>query len=174
VIVRRSDYLESLAEGVRDDRLVAWLAGRGRRTVYTPDTSISASPPPVLAEHLRSTLREARARGGAARVTRGSSMSAATAISLVPLGLALVALGLVVAGGPWTTVGVAILAGYGALLVLSAALAAVRFRSAALGALMPFVLVATQLAYVGGFVSGLVAGTSRRGSSARPANDLDA
>jgi glycosyltransferase involved in cell wall biosynthesis len=174
VVVRRQDYLESLAEGVGDDGLVAWLAGRGRRTIYTPDTSISASPPPVLGAHLRSTLRQARARGGVARATRGSSMSVATAMSVAPLGLALVAFGLVLAG-TWTTVAVAVLAGYGALLILSAALAALRFSSPALGALMPFVLVATQAAYVGGFVSGLVAGgTGRPASSTRPANDLDA
>jgi glycosyltransferase involved in cell wall biosynthesis len=173
VVVRRQDYLESLAEGVGDDRLVAWLAGRGRKTVYTPDTSISASPPPILGEHLRSTLRQARSRGGVARATRGSSMSAATAMSVAPFGLALVALGLIVVGSTWTTVAIAMLAGYGALLVFSAALAAVRFRSPGLGALMPFVLVATQAAYVGGFVSGLVSGTSRQVSSTRPTNDLD-
>ena len=103
-------------------------------------------------------------------------MSGATAMSVAPFVLALAALALVVAGSPWTTAGVAILVAYVALLVFSAALAAVRFRSPAVGLLMPFVLVATQAAYVGGFLAGLVGGPDGRRvgtSGSIAADDLD-
>src|SRR5262249_19172182 len=92
IVVRRPDYLAALEAGVRDDDLVAWLAERGRKTICTPDTYTAAPPPPIVMPHLRATTRQARLRGSAARATRGSSLSAATALSAVPLAAAVVAL----------------------------------------------------------------------------------
>src|SRR5919198_1258901 len=48
VVLRREDHLAALAAGVEDEELVAWLAGRGRRTIYTPDTSLAAEPAPLV------------------------------------------------------------------------------------------------------------------------------
>ena len=70
-IVRREDYAAALDEAVDDEHLVAWLAQRGRKTVYTPDTSISEVPAPLFSSHLRGTWRHACARGAAARRSRG-------------------------------------------------------------------------------------------------------
>ena len=83
VVVRRDDYLAALEEGVDSDHLVAWLAERGRETVYTPDASVSSAPPPVFGPHVRATLRHARARGEAARRTRGGSVGGSTVLGTV-------------------------------------------------------------------------------------------
>ena len=84
VVARRADYLEAAAAGVGDEEFVAWLAWRGKRTVYTPDTSLSAVPAPLVRPHLAGVVHHARARGRAARRTQGRSLSAATALSLAP------------------------------------------------------------------------------------------
>ncbi len=155
IVVRRRDYLDALDADVRDDDLVAWLAERGRTTIYTPDTSISAVPPPILKPHLRATVRQARSRGSAARTTRGSSISRATALSVTPLLAAVAAVGLVLTGGTSRTIGLVILGVYGIGLALTALFAALRFRSISVGLLTPVVVVVTQGAYVAGFARGL-------------------
>jgi hypothetical protein len=157
-VVRRADYVAALDSGIGPEQLVAWLAERGLKTVYTPDTSTSEPPAPILEPHLRNTFVRARVRGAVARATRGSSMSMATALSLAPLGLALGAILLVLAGGAWRTAGVVILLAFAAVLTWTAALAALRFRSLLVGLLVPGVVVVTQATYVAGFASGLLGG----------------
>src|SRR5439155_9555689 len=155
IIVRRTDLEAALAGGTGLDTLVAWLAERGRRTVYTPDTSIAAPPPPVLRPHLAATYAHAKARGIAARRARGASVSAATTLSLIPAACALAGVVLVAVGaGATRTGGIALVAAYGAAVVASAVLAALRFRSARVGLLAAPTLVATQGAYVAGFLHG--------------------
>jgi glycosyltransferase involved in cell wall biosynthesis len=157
VIVRAVDYASARAAGVDGEQLVAWLAERSRETVYTPDTSVSVVPDPVFGPHLRGTVRHARARGSAARASGGSSLSAATALSLLPAGLAVVGGALAVAGtGAARDVGIGLLGGYATLVLSSGVLAAVRFRSPGVGALAVPSLAATHGAYVGGFVQGLI------------------
>jgi glycosyltransferase involved in cell wall biosynthesis len=164
VVVRRDDYVESLRMGVQPEELVSWLAARRRTTIYTPDTAISAAPPPIFAPHLRATIRQARSRGAVARATRGSSLSVATALSVVPLGAALAAIGLVFAGGTAETVGLVVLGAYVVALASSGAFAALRLRSIAVGALTPVVVVLTQGAYVAGFARGLLDSKAMRRS----------
>jgi glycosyltransferase involved in cell wall biosynthesis len=156
VVVRRSDYLDALDAHVPDGDLVSWLAARGRTAIYTPDTSISAAPPPVLVPHLWATIRQARSRGSTARATHGSSLSVATAFSVGPFVAALAAVVLVALGGTARTVGFVVLAAYGIGLVVTSALAALRFRSLAVGVLTPGAVVLTQCAYVAGFARGLL------------------
>jgi hypothetical protein len=155
VVVRRTDLVEAEAAGVETDSLVAWLAERGRRTLYTPDSSVSMIPPPVFGPHLRETIRHARARGAAARRSRGSSLSVATLLSLLP---ALCAVAGIVLLATKSDLGLVLIAVYLGVLCVSALLAAVRFRSAASGLLTAPALAATQAAYVVGFVQGLVRG----------------
>jgi hypothetical protein len=157
VVVRRSEYLEALDQGIDHEQLVPWLGAHGRKTVYTPDTSISASPVPFAGPHLRDTVGHARARGRAARVTRGRSVSAGTAFSFALLAMALVATVLVVVGGdPWRAVGWMLILLYVAMLGVSGLLAGLHFRSLVVGVLMPFAVGATQAAYAVGFAQGLV------------------
>jgi len=158
VVARRGDYLDALDSGVDDERLVAWLAQRGRRTIYTPDTSLAAAPAPMIGPHLAATFGHARARGAAARHSRGGSLSLATAVSLAPTMAAVVGAVLLVAGVHLGTVGAALVLAYAAALAASGLHASLRFRSFAVGLLQPPAVVASQAAYMVGFVRGLTRG----------------
>lgn len=155
-VVRRDDFLEARRAGAGAE-IVGWLAERGRKTVYTPDTMVSAPPPPLFGPHLSATFAHAAARGSAARRTRGRSVSSATMLSLVPTAGALAGL-LLASLGPREvrTTGVALVAVYGVAVAASAGFATARYRSLEVGALTAPALVATQGAYVAGFVRGLV------------------
>jgi hypothetical protein len=165
IVVRRAEYLEASAAGVDDEELVAWLSSRGKRTIYTPDTSLSAVPAPLVRPHLAGVVRHARARGRAARRTHGRSLSRATALSLAPALAAVAGAVLLVAGGALQRVGVALVLAYAAALLLSGAHAALRFRSAIVGALEPAAVVTSQAAYLVGFALGLRSSSVRRSPS---------
>jgi glycosyltransferase involved in cell wall biosynthesis len=156
VVIRGADYSAALGASIDREEWVAWLASRGRATVYTPDTSVSAPPPPVIGPHMVGTLRHARARGRVARRTRGRSLSRATALSLAPGAAALLGCVLVFAAGDLHSVGLALLLGYAAVLAASGVHAAVRFHSLLVGILQPLAVVASQFAYAYGFVRGLM------------------
>jgi Glycosyl transferase family 2 len=157
VVARRSDYLAALDAGVGVERFVAWLHERGRLTIYTPDASVSAVPPPVFGPHLRGTLEHARARGAVARRGRGSTLSAATALSLLPPACAVLGLVLLFATrGVARDAGALLVLAYAACLAGSALLAAARFRSLRAGALVVPALLATQAVYVAGFLRGFL------------------
>jgi glycosyltransferase involved in cell wall biosynthesis len=158
VVARRGDYLGALDAGVDDEELVAWLALNGRRTIYTPDTSLAATPAPMIGPHLAATFRHARARGAAARHSRGRSLSLATAASLAPTVAAAVGAVLLAAGVHLGTVGAALVLAYAAALAASGLHASLRFRSLAVGVLQPPAVVASQAAYMAGFVRGLTRG----------------
>ena len=155
IVVRRGDYLAAVDAGVDDEELVVWLAGRGRGTIYTPDTSLAAEPAPLVGPHLRGVLRHARARGRAARRTHARSLSGSTALSLAPALAAIVGCLLLVVGGTFRTVGLALVLAYAAALVFSGIHAAVRFGSLLVGALEPPAVVVSQAAYLLGFGAGL-------------------
>jgi glycosyltransferase involved in cell wall biosynthesis len=158
-IVRRGDFLAAAEAGVDDADLVGWLAEQGKRTVYTPDTMIAAPPAPLFSPHLRSTFRHASARGAAALRTRGASVSKASTLSLVPAACALLGVVLLAFGSAGAArVGAVLVVAYGAIVIGSAALAAARFRSVAVGALAAPALVLTQGAYVAGFLRGIARG----------------
>jgi glycosyltransferase involved in cell wall biosynthesis len=153
VVVRRADYLSALAAGIGDEDLVAWLAMRGRQTIYTPDTSFAAPPPRLVRPHLFSTYCYGRARGRAARRTRGTSLSGATALSFAPTAAGILGIVLLIAGRQ--TAGLVLLLAYAAALVASGIHAAIRFRSLTVAALEPPAVVASQGAYLLGFIRGL-------------------
>jgi glycosyltransferase involved in cell wall biosynthesis len=155
VVARRADYLEAAAAAVGDEEFVAWLAWRGKRTVYTPDTSLSAVPAPLVRPHLAGVMRHARARGRAARRTQGRSLSGATALSLAPAFAAVAGAVLLVADGALERVGLVLVLAYAAALLLSGMHAALRFRSVIVGLLEPPAVAASQAAYLVGFALGL-------------------
>jgi hypothetical protein len=160
VVIRREDLRRALAAGLHPDELVSWLAENGRRTVYTPDTSVAAAPSPLWRPHIAATVRHGKARGQRARRTLGGSLSAATALSLLPLACAASGLILLAAGsGAARVAGAVLVAIYFAPLVVSAVLAAARFRSPPIGLLFIPSAIATQAAYVMGFVRGLARST---------------
>jgi glycosyltransferase involved in cell wall biosynthesis len=167
IVLRRADYLAAAAAGAEDERRVAWLAEQGRRTIYTPDASISAQPPPIVRPHLTGTFRHARARGAAARRSRGASLSGATALSLAPAAAAAAGVVLVLVGGSARTAGFVLLLAYAGALAASGIHAAARFRSLAVGLLQPFVVVGSQAVYLGGFARGLMERPRTRRQEAR-------
>lgn len=158
VVARRADYVEASAAGAAEGELVAWLAERGRRTVYTPDTSLALAAAPLVRPHLAASARHGRERGVAARRTRGRSLSLATAASLAPALAALSGVAFLLAGGGLRTVGLVLVLGCAAALALSGLHAALRFRSLPVGLLEPPTVVASQVAYLAGFVRGLARG----------------
>jgi hypothetical protein len=156
-LVRRSDYVAALEHGVGHERLVAWLEKRGRRTIYTPDSMVSAAPPPLVGPHVRAAARHATSRGAAARASRGASLSAATALSVAPAACAVVGLGLLRSDEAASRrVGIGMVACYAVAVAASAAVAGRRFRSPLVGALTAPALVLTHAAYATGFVRGLL------------------
>jgi hypothetical protein len=162
VVVRRADYIDALDAAVDHDELVAWLASRGKRTIYTPDASTSAPPSPLVRPHLSGVMRHASARARAARRTQGRSLSLATALSLAPAIAAIVGALFLVGGGTLQRIGLVLVLAYGAALLLSGVHAAVRFRSIAVGLLEPPAVVASQVAYLVGFGAGLKSSLARR------------
>ena len=153
IVMRKADHAAVLAAGIEREEWVAWLAAQGRRTIYTPDTSVSALPPPLVRPHLAGTFRHARARGRAARRTRGRSISLATALSLAPALAAVAGCALLIAGVP--TIGLVLVLVYAAALVASGLHAALRFRSLSVGAVEPLAVIVSQAVYLAGFVQGL-------------------
>jgi hypothetical protein len=162
IVARRADYVEAAAAGVDDEELVAWFSSRGKRTVYTPDTSLSAAPPPLVGPHLAGVVRHARARGRAARRTQGRSLSRATALSLAPVLAGIVGAVLLVAGGVLRPLGLALVLAYAAALLLSGIHAALRFRSVVVGLLQPAAVLGSQVAYLAGFALGLRSSSASR------------
>jgi glycosyltransferase involved in cell wall biosynthesis len=156
VVVRRKDLAAAAEAGVDNEQLVAWLAAQGRLTIYTPDTSLSASPLPLLRPHLAGTVRHARARAHAARRTHARSLSVATALSLVPVLAGCTGLLLFAVGGRVRPLGVVLVLVYAGALALSGVHAAARFRSLAVGVLEPPAVVLSQFAYLYGFGRGLL------------------
>jgi len=163
VVVRRADYVEALELGIPGDRLVAWLAGRGKRTIYTPDTSVSLSPPPLVGPHLTATEAYARTRGAVARASRGTSLSGSTAISVGPFAGALAGVLLLLAGERARRAGSVLVLAYAGTLAFSGLHAALRFRSLTVALLHPPAVIATHAAYLYGFVRGLLGRTSTPG-----------
>ena len=82
-------------------------------------------------------------------------MSGATALSLLPPSAALAGAALVLAEGVAYPLGLALLVAYAAALGISGIHAAARFRSLTIGVLEPPAVVASQAAYVCGFVRGI-------------------
>lgn len=156
VVMRRADYISASREGVDDEQLVSWLSERGKQTIYTPDTSVSASPPALVRPHLAATIRHARARGAAARRTRGGSLSGASALSLAPAAAAVLGGTFLLVGGSLRDVGLGLLLAYAIALAVSGVHAAARFHSLLLGLLQPPAVVVSQGAYLVGFLRGLI------------------
>jgi glycosyltransferase involved in cell wall biosynthesis len=160
IVVRSTDLQDALDAGAGWEGLIAWFAERGRRTIYTPDSSVAASPPPLLRPHLGATYVHAKARGAIARQTHGASLSAATTLSLLPAASAAAGLALLaVPSSDSRAVGAGLVGAYAAAVVISTGLAAIRFRSPRVGLLAAPALVATQATYVAGFLHGF----ARRG-----------
>ena len=153
MVIRRGDYLDALAAGVSDERVVVWLTARGREVVYTPETMVVVTPPPVFGAHLRSVAGYARSRGDSARFTRGRTLGATRAVTLLPFALAVAGLPLLVAHGT-RMLGLVFELVYVAAVLFGAVTGALRFHSARVGLLAAPAFVASHIVYVVAFILG--------------------
>jgi hypothetical protein len=155
VVVRRDDLLALDADRAHPNRLCSALTERGRKVLYTPETVVVVLRPPLFRPHLREIVAAGLARGEA---IRAHGIGGTTAASLLPLAL----LVLIVAGWPLAFAGEALRdfwlaawAVYLAAVVLSGALAALRFRSLRVGVLAAVGLVAVHVTYAIAVVRGV-------------------
>lgn len=158
LVVRRADYAAAGGPEVAPEQLCERLVERGRRVLYTPETVVVAPRPPLVRPHFREVISYARGRAASVRRRglRGLRPSTIAQLALLPVLAGAVAL--VAAGGAGRVAGIAVLAAYAAAVVLSAAIAALRFRSAAVGLATAAFLPPTHAAYALAFVRGFVRG----------------
>jgi glycosyltransferase involved in cell wall biosynthesis len=155
VVVRRADYLDALESSVPGEQLVAWLTERGRQVVYTPETVVVAPPVPLVVPYLRRIARHARSRGLVARRTRGRSVGLGSILSFAPVVAVGAGIPLAMLGDGWLGwAGTAAALAYGGSIMGSSALAALRYRSPAVGAFAVPGFVATHVVYVASFLIG--------------------
>ena len=156
VVVKRKDFLAAAEAGLAADRLCEELDRRGKSVVYTPETMVVARRPGGIAEHLRGVARSAAGAAGVVR-RRGLSALHGSTVASVLLVPGLAAAGWLAAQeGGERTAGIVLLGAYGLAILGSAAVAAFRFRSPAVGVLAAAILPPTQLTYAFAFLSGLV------------------
>jgi glycosyltransferase involved in cell wall biosynthesis len=147
VVVRRDDLLALDADSIHPHKLCAALNERGRKVLYTPESVVVAPRPPLFGPHLAEVRAAGRARGEA---IRAHGLRGVTPASLPPLALlAFLVLGwpLAVAGGDWLDLWLALWAVYGAAVLISGSLAALRFQSLRVGLLAMVGIVAVHVTY---------------------------
>ncbi len=139
------------------DRMVSELTAAGNRVLYTPETVVVAESPPLFRPHLAATFRYGRRRG---LDFRRHGPRALRVTTLFPLGL-LVYLGAapfaLSGGGAARGVWLAIAAAYAIAVLVSGAIAALRFRSLRVGVLALAGIVCSHAVFVAAFFVGLVA-----------------
>jgi hypothetical protein len=154
IVIRRQDFLALAETGVDEDALWRHLSASGKTALYTPETVVVASQPPLFRSHLRSVLAYGRSRGASVRRLGWRGLRVSTIGPLLLLPVLGAGLALIVAGGSWRTAGLAIWAIYGGSLVWGAVTAALRFRSGRVGLLTAAGLPLTHLTYAAAFVRG--------------------
>lgn len=156
ILLRREAYL-ALGLDVPTHELAARITERGGTVVYTPETVVVAPVPPLFLPHLRRIGEYGRLRGRALR-TRGLRAARPSTVLALAVSLLVVTAPLVVLGGWPERVWLAAVLGYVAVLVLSALVAALRFRSVQVGALALLAFPVTHAVYTVALVRGVVTG----------------
>lgn len=156
VVVRKEDFLALDADSVHPNAMCAALNERGRKVLYTPESVVVVARPPLWRPHLSEIASAGRTRGAA---IRRDGIHGITAPSLLPLGLlAFIVLGwplALVAGAP-RDLWLAAWAVYLAAVLLTAGLAALRFRSVRVGALAAAGLVAVHVTFAVSVIAGVL------------------
>ena len=139
---------------LRFEELVSELTARGLDVLYTPESVVASPAPPLVAPHLRAVAAYGGSTAQAIRRRRLAAVRPGTAV--------------LVFGLPWLMLGwlpglalpgvlrvwVVSLAAYALLLVGGGVVAALKFRSPAVGLVTAPALVATQVAYLVGLIRG--------------------
>ncbi len=151
-LVARREVLLDLDPATPLDRVVGELTARGFDVLYTPESVVAAPAPPLVGPHLRAVAAYGASTARALRRRRLRAVRPGTA-----------ALGL---GFPWLMLGwlpglavpvvlaawLVSVAAYVLLLLGGGIVAALRFRSAAVGLVAVPALVATHVAYLAGLL----------------------
>lgn len=156
VIVKRSDLLALDEESLHPHRLAAALTDRGRKVLYTPETVVVISLPPLFRPHLSRVLAAGRARGEAIRQLGLRGVTPASVPPVALLVFLLLGWPLLLAGGAWAATWVVLWAAYGAAVVGTGLMAALRFQSLAVGALTIVGVACAHLSYAVGLLAALV------------------
>lgn len=154
-VVRRTDYVTAGGAEVPPEQLCERLDELGRRVLYTPETVVVAERPPLVRPHFREVVSYARARAASVRRRGVRGLRPSTIAQLLLLPVLASAVALVAVGGAGRVVGAVVLAGYATVVLLSAAIAALRFRSPIVGLATAAFLPPTHAAYALAFVRGL-------------------
>jgi glycosyltransferase involved in cell wall biosynthesis len=156
VVVKRSDLLALAEESLHPHRLAAAIADRGRKVLYTPETVVVTALPPLFRPHLERVQAAGRARGEAIRELGLRGITAASVPPVALLAFLVFGWPLLLADGGWRLVWLAVWAAYGAALLVTGLLAALRFQSLAVGGLMMLGVVSAHFSYAFGLVSALL------------------
>jgi glycosyltransferase involved in cell wall biosynthesis len=156
IVVRKEDFLALDADSVDEHKMCAALNEHGRKVLYTPESVVVVPRPPLWRPHLADIASAGRTRGAE---IRAHGVRGFTAPSLLPLGLlAFVVLGWPLAFVPGTPrdLWLTVWAMYVAAVLLTGALAALRFRSIRVGALSLVGVVAVHLTYAVAVIRGIL------------------
>jgi hypothetical protein len=156
MLIRREDFETAVADDPSDERIFERLAQLGRITLYTPDTFVLRSVPPLFRAHLRQVAEYGRARGLTVRARGGEALRVSTLLPLAIVGGALAAVPALLAGGLWAIAWLLTLAAYVGVVAVAAMLAALRLRSLRVGALTAVGIPLTHLTYAATLVGGLL------------------
>lgn len=153
-VVRRERYLE-LPRGTPPEEVVLEVAASGGRAVYVPEASLTIPRPPLFRPYLRRVVAYGHARGAlvrrrGTRVLRPSTLAAVVFLLFAATGWAIALAGAVALDvwlGTWCL--------YAGLVMLTALMAGLRFRSLRVVPLTAVGIVATHAAYAASFTTGL-------------------
>jgi hypothetical protein len=157
-ILRRQAFLD-LPERIEADMVPAELARQGWRILYTPEAFVVLRPEPLFKPHLRRVAHYARLRARSVRSSGLGAIRPSTLIGLVVGGVMLAGLIAFAVGARSTFVDVwaVVVAAYLASVAVTGILAANRYRSAVVGALVVAGTLLTHVAYGATFIRRLLA-----------------
>lgn len=154
-LVRKRDLLLLDEASLDPHRLSTALNDRGRKVLYTPETVVVSSRPPLFRPHLKQIAAAGRARG---ETIRNVGLRGVTAASVPPVALlAFLVLGwpLALAGELLRVAWLLLWGAYAVAVLCTALLAALRFQSLRVGLLTSVGIVAVHLTYALTLVRGL-------------------
>jgi glycosyltransferase involved in cell wall biosynthesis len=154
VVVQRDRYLD-LGEAVTAQEVTASLTAKGSAVLYTPETVVVGATPRLFRPHLQQTFAYGRRRGVDVRLRGVRAVRRTTLLPVVLLVFLAVGPLAVQAGVSIRTAWLALALFYAAAVAVSATIAALSFRNAAVGILAAAGLVLTHLTYAAGFLRGL-------------------
>jgi dolichol-phosphate mannosyltransferase len=151
-VVRRDAFLALPASIPRED-VVAALTEAAGRALYTPESVIGVPAPRLFRPHLHAVFAVGRHRGRALRRGRVSWRGA----PLVFPAIFVVAVAILIGRSDRELVNVliAVVLGYALVVCLASVAGALRFQSAAVGAVIPLGIVLTHGSYLAGLARGL-------------------